>query len=135
MGYAMWPADADSADWLVQRADLALYAAKSARASIVRYHQGIDEFDPQRLGLVAELRRAISAGDLVLHFQPKVDAVTREVVAFEALVRWAHPTNRGFLRSLAGLRAMAAQIGEVDEEERCRHFLAQLDPDHFSPEP
>ena len=50
-------------------------------------------------------------------------------------VRWAHPTNRGFLRSLAGLRAMAARIGEVDEEERCRHFLAQLDPDHFSPEP
>ena len=93
MGYAMWPADADSADWLVQRADLALYSAKSARASIVRYHAGIDEFDPQRLGLVAELRRAISAGDLVLHFQPKVDACTREVVAFEALVRWSHPTR------------------------------------------
>jgi len=93
LGYAMWPSDADHADALVQRADLALYAAKAARASIVRYHAGIDEFDPQRLGLVAELRRAISGGDLVLHYQPKVDAVTREVVGFEALVRWRHPVR------------------------------------------
>jgi Protein of unknown function (DUF3151) len=44
-------------------------------------------------------------------------------------VRWAEPTNRGFLRSLAGLGAMAAAIGERDEAERCAQFLAQLDPD------
>jgi Protein of unknown function (DUF3151) len=44
-------------------------------------------------------------------------------------VRWAEPTNRGFLRSLAGLGAMAAAIGERDEAERCDQFLAQLDPD------
>jgi len=36
--------------------------------------------------------------------------------------------NRGFLRSLAGLQATAAAIGEQDEEERCRLFLHQLDP-------
>ena len=44
-------------------------------------------------------------------------------------VRWARPTNQGFLRALEGLRERAAAIGEVDEEERCRHFLIQLDPD------
>jgi hypothetical protein len=44
-------------------------------------------------------------------------------------VRWAHPSNRGFLRSLEALRAAAAAIGEVDEEERCRHFLVQCDRD------
>jgi Protein of unknown function (DUF3151) len=43
-------------------------------------------------------------------------------------VRWAEPSNRGFLRSLAGLGAMAAAIGETDEAERCAQFLAQLDP-------
>ncbi len=43
-------------------------------------------------------------------------------------VRWAHEVNRGFLRALAGLQATAAAIGERDEEERCRHFLHQLDP-------
>jgi Protein of unknown function (DUF3151) len=44
-------------------------------------------------------------------------------------VRWSQPTNQGFLRSLAGLGAMAAAIGEQDEAERIALFLAQLDPD------
>ncbi len=43
-------------------------------------------------------------------------------------VRWAHETNRGFLRALAGLQAAASEIGEVDEAERCATFLRQLDP-------
>ncbi len=44
-------------------------------------------------------------------------------------VRWRHPENRGFLRALAGLQQNAARIGEHDEDERCRLFLHQLDPD------
>ena len=44
-------------------------------------------------------------------------------------VRWRHGTNRGFLRALAGLRDAAGRIGERDEEERCAHFLLQLDPE------
>jgi hypothetical protein len=43
-------------------------------------------------------------------------------------VRWAHETNRGFLRALDGLRRAAAAIGEVDEEVRCDEFLHQLEP-------
>jgi hypothetical protein len=43
-------------------------------------------------------------------------------------VRWEHETNRGFLRSLDGLRRTAGAIGEVDEEERCDEFLHQLEP-------
>ena len=43
-------------------------------------------------------------------------------------VRWRHESNRGFLRSLDALRAAAASIGEVDEEQRCELFLRQLDP-------
>jgi hypothetical protein len=43
-------------------------------------------------------------------------------------VRWRHETNRGFLRSLEGLRRSAAAIGELDEELRCDEFLTQLDP-------
>jgi Protein of unknown function (DUF3151) len=44
-------------------------------------------------------------------------------------VRWRHETNRGFLRALESLRRAAEAIGEVDEEERCGIFLAQLDPE------
>lgn len=43
-------------------------------------------------------------------------------------VRWEHDGNRGFLRCLLGLSRLAGTIGEVDEEERCRLFLLQLDP-------
>ena len=43
-------------------------------------------------------------------------------------VRWSAPSNRGFLRALLGVQRMAAEIGEVDEAERCQLFLAQLDP-------
>ena len=49
-------------------------------------------------------------------------------------VLWRHETNRGFLRSLAGLQASAALIGETDEEERCALFLLQLDP-QWPPQP
>lgn len=43
-------------------------------------------------------------------------------------LRWSHPTNRGFLRALDGLRAAAEAIGESEEAERCALFLRQLDP-------
>jgi Protein of unknown function (DUF3151) len=43
-------------------------------------------------------------------------------------VRWEHPENRGFLRSLSGLAQAARAIGETDEQERCEGFLGQLDP-------
>jgi len=43
-------------------------------------------------------------------------------------VRWQHPSNRGFLRSLHGLAQSAAAIGELDEAERCELFLRQCDP-------
>jgi hypothetical protein len=48
--------------------------------------------------------------------------------ATSGYVRWEHETNRGFLRALDGLRRAAANIGEIDEEERCAEFLHQLEP-------
>jgi hypothetical protein len=47
-------------------------------------------------------------------------------------LRAAHEANRGFLDSLQGLARTAAVIGELDEAERCRHFLVQLDPDTYT---
>ncbi|MDH4117447.1 MAG: DUF3151 domain-containing protein [Acidimicrobiia bacterium] len=46
-------------------------------------------------------------------------------------VRWRYESNRGFLACLEGLMRTAAAIGEADEEERCREFLAMLDPERF----
>jgi hypothetical protein len=43
-------------------------------------------------------------------------------------VPWSHEPNRGFLRALGALQRAAALIGETDEAERCRVFLADSDP-------
>jgi Protein of unknown function (DUF3151) len=43
-------------------------------------------------------------------------------------VRWDSEQNRGFLRALRGLRDQARVIGELDEADRCEHFLVQLEP-------
>ena len=47
-------------------------------------------------------------------------------------VRWAHPSNRGFLPCLDGLRRMAQAIGEDAESDRCAEFLTMLDPSYQS---
>ncbi len=50
-------------------------------------------------------------------------------------VRWVHESNRGFLLALEALRRCAGEIGETEEEERCRTFLRQLEPGWVSPHP
>lgn len=57
-----------------------------------------------------------------------LDALRQNGWRGSGYVRWQHPTNRGFLRALAGLAEMAGRIGEIDEYERCNIFLRQLDP-------
>ena len=49
-------------------------------------------------------------------------------------VRWEHPENQGFLRCLQGLQRAATALGEGDEADRCRTFLAQLDPNLVEPD-
>jgi hypothetical protein len=58
-----------------------------------------------------------------------LDRLRREGWGGTGIVRWAEPTNRGFLRGLHALLAAAAALGETDESARCRAFLLELDPD------
>ncbi|MBI5487008.1 MAG: EAL domain-containing protein [Deltaproteobacteria bacterium] len=76
---------------LLRHADVACWTARRARAAAATYDPKLDEFTPRRLRLVADLRRAIDLGQLVLHYQPLVDLVGRRIVGIEALVRWKHP--------------------------------------------
>ncbi len=59
-----------------------------------------------------------------------LDALRQNGWRGSGYVRWSHPSNRGFLASLDGLRRMAEAIGESDEARRCADFLAMLDPSH-----
>ncbi len=95
-GVALLPEDADDVAGLLMRADVAMYHAKSRGAGAVLYDAAQDPHDVPKLQLLAELRHAVDAGELVLHYQPKVDLRTGDVRGIEALVRWNHPT-RGLL--------------------------------------
>ncbi len=92
VGIAVAPLHGEDAETLLRRADVAMYAAKRRRAGVVVYAQEHDHHSPRRLALATEMRRALKAGELVLHYQPQLDLRTGEVVAVEALVRWQHPT-------------------------------------------
>lgn len=57
-----------------------------------------------------------------------LDALRQNGWRGSGYVRWQNESNRGFLRCLAGLSRSASLIGETGEADRCRTFLAQLDP-------
>lgn len=84
---------AADADTLLQRADIAMYRAKQLASGYAIYAPEHDPHSPERLGLMAELRDAIERNQLLLHFQPKVNIGTSQIVGTETLVRWQHPRD------------------------------------------
>jgi diguanylate cyclase (GGDEF)-like protein len=91
MGTARYPDDGTDLETLLRRADVAMYTAKERHLGHMSYMPEIDEYDPARLALVADLRRALDAEELVLHYQPMLDLRRGDIRAVEALVRWQHP--------------------------------------------
>ena len=96
VGGVLYPDDASDADTLVRFADVAMYAAKRNRTRIELYNPAADVSSRESLSLGSELRRALEAGDIVAHYQPKVEVSSGRVVGAEALVRWDHP-ERGIV--------------------------------------
>jgi len=127
IGFALCPDDGTTVDDLLQHADVAMYVAKATHAGVVRYDAGHDHYDSSKLALVGELRRAIAADELVLHYQPKASVSSGDIVAVEALVRWNHP-ERGLLYPDAFL-PIAEQTGIIDSLTRwvLATALAQID--------
>ena len=93
MGVAVLPEHADDATSLMQRADIAMYGAKRAHLNVVVYDPQTDGNSTDRLIMLGDLRTALGTGQLSLHYQPKIDLVSDEVVGTEALLRWTHPTR------------------------------------------
>jgi diguanylate cyclase (GGDEF)-like protein len=93
VGIAVFPMHGDDAGGLVQRADVAMYAAKGAQTDWALYDAAVDPNSPHRLALVAQLRGAIDRGELVVHYQPVAHLPTGDTIAMEALVRWQHPVR------------------------------------------
>lgn len=96
IGMARSPEDADNAEDLLRRADMAMRAAKRSAAGFLAYATAIDQYEPHRLTLMGELSHAIDHDELALFYQPKVSFKTNRIVGVEALLRWSHP-RRGMI--------------------------------------
>ena len=93
VGIALAPEHGTDVTTLMQRADVALYAAKEHRGCFALYSPEGDLHSVERLAQLGQLREGVSAGQLRVHYQPKCDAVSGRLVGLEALVRWQHPTR------------------------------------------
>ena len=116
VGIALYPGHGDDVETLLQRADVAMYVAKEDHGGCELYSAERDEYSPARLALVAELRRAIDEGELVLNYQPQAELQSGRIVAVEALVRWQHP-ERGLIGpdEFVGLAERTGLIRELTQ--------------------
>jgi diguanylate cyclase (GGDEF)-like protein/PAS domain S-box-containing protein len=91
VGIAMFPEHGRDVESLMQRADIAMYSAKSRGVGYEVYSASRDGHSRARLALIGELPEAIESGQIVVHFQPKFNLQTGTIGGAEALVRWEHP--------------------------------------------
>ena len=96
-GISLYPQDGPDVQTLLKNADAAMYRAKShGRNTFQFYTAEMNELAIERLTMEQSLRRAVERGELLLHYQPRVNLRTGTVDAVEALLRWQHP-ERGLI--------------------------------------
>jgi EAL domain-containing protein (putative c-di-GMP-specific phosphodiesterase class I) len=92
MGISLYPADGNDVETLVRQADNAMYRAKEqGRNTYHLYSDALSVAAVEQMTLVNGLRNALDRDEFVLHYQPRVDIRTGEILGAEALVRWRHP--------------------------------------------
>ncbi len=110
VGIAMYPRDGDDAAVLIRCADTAMYEAKQQMGcGFAFFSDALHTAAASRHSVRYALSKAVADGELVLHYQPIVDATSGRVIAAEALVRW--PAADGRLR-------MPAEFIGIAEESR-----------------
>lgn len=97
LGVAYRRQDDDTAESLLENASVALDRARDLDRRAVAFDRKAFADPSLNLALMSDMRRALAAGEMRLHYQPKVSTRTGEVLGVEALVRWSHPT-RGPIR-------------------------------------
>jgi diguanylate cyclase (GGDEF)-like protein len=94
IGISIAPIDGSEPDQLLKNADMALYGAKADGRGTYRFFEAeMDKRMKERRDLEMDLRQALANGEFELHYQPLVNLQTNEISAFEALLRWHHPSK------------------------------------------
>ncbi|HXW68428.1 MAG TPA: EAL domain-containing protein, partial [Dissulfurispiraceae bacterium] len=92
IGISIYPDDSEDPGKLLKYADTAMYHAKEHGRNIYQfYNAAINISSSKRMQMENSLRQALERGELIVHYQPRVDIKTKDIVGAEALVRWKHP--------------------------------------------
>jgi diguanylate cyclase (GGDEF)-like protein len=129
IGVSLFPGDGSTADELMRNAGVALFRAQTTGGNNYQFYQSeMNAHALERFSLEGELRRALTAGQLQLYYQPQIDLRTRRLIGAEALVRWDHP-KLGLLPPsefipLAEDTGLILALGEWVLRSACEQILA-----------
>lgn len=129
IGIAVYPKDGQAPEELIKNADAAMYHAKSkGRARYEFFAPELNVVASHRLQLEQDLRRALARNEFLLHYQPKVDNRSGDLIGAETLIRWHH-RDLGMISPLefigiAEETGLIKDIGEWVIKQTCEQILA-----------
>lgn len=129
IGISIYPEDGFEAESLLKNADIAMYSAKVAGKGHYRFFEPkLYEAIKARLAVEQALRQAIELDQFVLHYQPRVNALSGEICGMEALVRWIDPV-RGMIPPLefipeAERTGLILPLGDLVIDKACAQIAA-----------
>ncbi|ALO35902.1 hypothetical protein CMT41_15105 [Colwellia sp. MT41] len=106
IGYCFYPDDADKAEELLQKANLALHHAETNNIATVAFKEGMQAQGRHLLIMEKQLRAALEHDEFILYYQPQLNLLTNKLEGVEALVRWQHPEK--------GLLAPSEFLSEIE---------------------